>query len=125
MRAADVAAVRAFPELARLVKLREAGWRALWPRTEDRVSVLLGGVPQRVEAVRDWGAGWRDAISIRDRGDVLGIRCFVGVQPPELVWERTGSLTELIDALLGLPAPGERLAPPLVIGSAPALWLPP
>lgn len=124
MRSAEADAVREFPELTRLADLWRAGWLALWPWTEDGVSVLLGGVPVRLEAVRDWGSGWRDAISIRDRGDVLGIRCFVGVEPPDLVWERTGGLTEVIEGLLMLPPPGDRLAPGLVIGRAPALWVP-
>jgi hypothetical protein len=44
--------------------------------------------------------------------------------PPGIVWERTGSLTHVIEELLSLPAPNDRLAPQLLRATCPKLWTP-
>ena len=116
MRHADAAAVRDFPELAGLILLRNSGWLFFPPRTAD-------GELTEVDGFRDWPYGWIDAIRIRSRTDVMALR-IDGHEPPGIVWEQTGNLTQVIDGLLSLPAPDDRSAPRLVRASAPVLWTP-
>lgn len=116
MRQADAAAVRAFPELAGLILLRNAGWLFFPPRTADGELIELDGFLA-------WPDGWTDAIRIRSTTDVMALR-IDGHEPPGVVWERTGSLTQVIDGLVSLPAPGDGSAPRLVRASAPVLWTP-
>ena len=108
------AAVSAFPELARLVVLRRAGWRLTPVHGED-------GEVRVVQGWRGWPGYWTDVIGIRYVTDAQGLRC-----DPEgnRVWERTGGLIEVFDGLLELPAPGEPSAPGLVLGAGPRLWTP-
>lgn len=108
------AAVAAFPELERLVELRHAGWR-LTPvhGTNGEITSVLGA--------RSWPGCWTDVIGIRYVTDAQGLRC----NPAgERVWERTGSLVEVVDGLLELPVPDTGNAPSLVLGTAPTLWTP-
>ncbi|MGZ3141381.1 hypothetical protein ACVDFE_05150 [Lentzea chajnantorensis] len=55
--------------------------------------------------------------------DALGLRSD-GREPPGIVFERTGSLTHVIEGLLSLPALDARFAPRLVRASALELWVP-
>jgi hypothetical protein len=74
-----------------------------------------------------WPAGWRDCIRVRDETDALGLRIRLPADQhnaPEIMWEHAGTLAEVVHELLALPTPGGRLAPTLVIGSAPKLWTP-
>lgn len=112
----DARALAAFPELAALVLIRDAGWSFLPP-------VAVDGAITEIDGFRAWPTGWFDAIRVRSAGDVVGIRTDCG-DPPGIVWERTGGLSEVVEGLLTLPAPGHRLAPRLVIGRASALWTP-
>ncbi len=41
-----------------------------------------------------------------------------------LLWQLDGTLMEVVDGLLALPAPSHPLAPRLVRGRAPKLWTP-
>ncbi|WP_156094458.1 hypothetical protein [Lentzea aerocolonigenes] len=41
-----------------------------------------------------------------------------------IVWQRTGTLREVVHGLLELPAPGTRNAPQLLVARAPGLWTP-
>lgn len=111
-------AVRRYPSLSGLVTIRRAGWRFLPVVMED-------GWPDELDAVKVWPQGWRDGIRVRSESDALGIRVRLN-SPPEIVWERGGTLVEVVGGLLCLPAPGHRLAPRLAVGSAPAgaLWTP-
>ncbi|MCP2257604.1 hypothetical protein LX15_001289 [Streptoalloteichus tenebrarius] len=113
MNATDQAAVDAFPELAHLITLRDGGWRFLPPLVRD-------GRPVEVDGFRQWPGGWRDAIGVRSPRDVIGLR-MTDEEPPGIVWECAGGLGEIVTALLTLPPPGDRLAPRLVVASAPVL----
>ncbi|GGM72421.1 hypothetical protein GCM10012275_48740 [Longimycelium tulufanense] len=108
----DAAAVRAFPELRHLITLRDGGWRFL-------PAPHVGGVPVRIDGFREYPGHW-DAIRVESPVDVLGIR-MTRENPPGLVWERTGSLGEVVTELALLPPPDHRLAPYLVTGTAPLL----
>ena len=112
----DEAAVRAFPALAGLVAIRDAGWQFVHQRVVD-------GVPTEVYGFRLYPDGWHDAIRVRGSTDAMALRVD-GDEPPGIVWERTGSLSVLVESLLRLPAPTQRHAPRLVVASAPVLWVP-
>ncbi|SHG97366.1 hypothetical protein [Streptoalloteichus hindustanus] len=116
MNAFDEAAIEAFPELRHLITLRHCGWRFLPPLVRDGQHVEIDGF-------REWPEGSRDVIGVRSPTEVTGLR-MTGEDPPGIVWERTGSLGEVVLALLSLPAPGDRLAPRRITGSAPRLWTP-
>jgi hypothetical protein len=112
----DEAAVRAFPALAGLVAIRDAGWQFVHQRVVD-------GVPTEVDGFRLYPDGWHDAIRVRGSTDAMALRAD-GDEPPGIVWERTGSLSDVVEGLLSLPAPTQRHAPRLVVASAPVLWVP-
>jgi hypothetical protein len=112
----DDAAIRAFPALAALIAIRDAGWAFVH---RDAV----GGVPTQVDGYRVWPGGWIDAVRVRDEDDAMALRTD-GDEPPGIVWERTGSLTQVVQELLSVPAPGDRLAPRLVKATGPILWTP-
>lgn len=99
----DGAALAEFPELRRLVDLRNAGWRF--------VPVSAEGELVEVRGVRTWPDGWADAIVVRFTDDAAGLRC----DPSGgVVWERVGDLGDVVDGLLALPMPGDPSAPRLV-----------
>ncbi|NKE55414.1 hypothetical protein FXN61_00645 [Lentzea sp. PSKA42] len=116
----DVEAVKLFPSLQHLILIRDAGW--IFLPIDDP------GDPNAVlDAARIWPAGWRDCIRVRAETDALGLRIRVPADQhtaPEIVWERSGTLDEVVHEVLALPAPGSQLAPNLVIGTAPKLWTP-
>ncbi|MFD9734890.1 hypothetical protein [Umezawaea sp. NPDC059074] len=104
--AVDTAAVAAFPEIAMLLVLRDAGWTFL-PRGSD---------PDQLDGFRTWDDGWCDAIRVRSGSDVRAVR----TNPDDhLVWIRTGTLVDVVTELLVLPVPDDSTAPRLVIGSSP------
>jgi hypothetical protein len=113
-------AVQLFPSLQHLVLLREAGWRFLPVEGVDTGGPVLDGVKQ-------WPEGWRDCVRVKDETDALGLRIHVAANAhveSEIVWEFSGTLEETVHELLAMPAPGDRFAPSLTIGSAPKLWTP-
>ncbi|GAA3891966.1 hypothetical protein GCM10022243_66130 [Saccharothrix violaceirubra] len=112
----DEAAVRAFPALTGLVAIRDAGWRFVHHDVVD-------GIPARVDGYRLWPDGWHDALRVHGDSDAMALRAD-GDEPPGIVWERTGSLSDVVEGLMSLPAPTQRFAPRLVVASAPALWTP-
>ncbi|MFL6119838.1 hypothetical protein [Actinophytocola sp.] len=107
------AALAEFPELRRLVDLRNAGWQFL--------PVSADGELVEVRGVRAWPDDWADAIVVRFTTDAAGLRC----DPSGgVVWERAGDLAEVVDGLLALPAPSDPNAPRLVLRTTPGLWTP-
>lgn len=113
-------AVQLFPALRHLLLLREAGWKFLPIENPDADSSVLDGA-------RVWPQGWRDCIRVKDETNTLGLRIHVPADNhtgSEIVWERTGTLEEIVFELMAMPAPGDRHAPNLAIGSAPQLWTP-
>ncbi len=102
------AALAEFPELRRLVDLRNAGWRF--------VPVSADGELVEVRGVRAWPEGWADAIVVRFTNDAAGLRC----DPSGgVVWERAGNLADVVDGLLTLPVPSDPAAPRLVLRRSP------
>jgi hypothetical protein len=111
---ADLAALAVYPQLERLIELREGGGWFFRP-------VQVGGELELLTGARMWPGGWSDAVAIRDLGDARAFRC-----DPDggAVWQREGGLVDVVDALFELPAPGEPGAPRLVKAPAPELWIP-
>lgn len=110
----DIAAVRLYPELLRLILLRDRSlWRFL-PEYRD-------GELELVTGVRVWPDGWTEAIAIRSQDDAKAFRCDPAGGE---VWGREGGLAEVLDGLVDLPAPHARHAPHLVKARAPRLWVP-
>ncbi|HEX7661169.1 MAG TPA: hypothetical protein VF444_16990 [Pseudonocardiaceae bacterium] len=106
-------ALAEFPELRRLIDLKHAGWTFLPTTVDGEVTELHG--------IRGWPQGWADAMRVRYLTDAAAVRCdYTGA----ITWRCEGTLTDVIDGLLCLPAPGDRLAPRLVIDAGPALWTP-
>lgn len=113
-------AVQLFPSLRHLLLLREAGWDFLPVEGPDVDGSVLDGV-------KVWPRGWRDCIRVKEETEALGLRIHVAADAHtenEIVWERSGTIEELVSEFLAMPAPEDRLAPNLVIGSAPRLWTP-
>lgn len=111
----DLRAVVRYPELTRLIALRQSR------RWTFRIERVDGGEVELVAGGRLWSSGWSEAIAVRDVGDVRAFR----LDPSwGEVWSREGGLVEVVDALLELPEPGQAGAPVLVRGPAPRLWLP-
>ena len=113
----DVTAVAlsAYPVLHRLVELKASGWAFV--HRSDAVGV------SQVDAFRAWPGGWLDCLRVLSATDSMGIRTDGG-DPPGLLWERVGDLGDVVDGLITLPAPAERLAPRLVRCAAPQIWTP-
>jgi len=112
-------AIELYPCLKGLALLPDAGWKFLPLRGVANIMAL--------EGFKRWPHGWRDCIRVREETDALGIRIRVPADRhtnPEIVWEYSGTLAEVVERLMTLPAPDTRLAPQLVVGNAPALWTP-
>jgi hypothetical protein len=106
---AEAAALAAFPELRRLIDLRDAGWSFL-PKTD------ADGELVEVRGVRTWpGSGSADAIMVRFTTDAAALRTD---ESGGIVWKREGTLAEIVDGLITLPPPGTPGAPRLVRGYA-------
>lgn len=106
----DAADFAEFPELRKLVDLRDGGWLFV-PRRVD-------GELDRLDAVRTWPDGTADAVMVKYVNDAAALR----IDPDGgLVWIREGTLAEVTDALLTLPPPGTPNAPRFVRGVAPPL----
>jgi hypothetical protein len=110
-------ALRLFPSLRSLVLLRDAAW----------VFLPVDDADAKLDGCRSWAEGWRDCIRVNSETDALGLRIRIPADQhskPEIVSEFAGTLIEVVEHLLALPAPDSRLAPSLAIGSAPLLWIP-
>jgi hypothetical protein len=104
----QAAALTEYPELQRLIDLRGAGWMFL--------PTVVDGELVEVHGVRTWPEGWADALRVRYTTDAAGLRNdYTG----GVTWQREGTLAEVIDGLIALPAPSDRLAPRLVIARRP------
>ena len=109
----DDAAVAAYPALAGIICLREAGWTFVHRDVID-------DVPTTVEGFRLWPGGWMDVVRVLGDAEAMALRTD-GSEPPGIVWERTGTLADITDALRSLPAPDHHLAPRLVRATGPIL----
>jgi hypothetical protein len=118
MNDAERAAFATHRVLRLLAALRDRGGWRFTHREQDGDVVLINGI-------RVWPHGWADALGVLAETDAQATR----VNPDgELVWERTGDLTYVLEGLLELPAPNAPRAPHLVLRStrrsAPELWIP-
>ncbi len=95
--------------------LRRAGFGFVHHR--DEVGELAA-----VQAVRVH-AGLIETVLIHGEHEALAARCRDEPRPAVL-WHLSGSTTEVIAALLGLPAPGTRNAPSLAGPTPSGLWIP-
>ena len=111
-------AIRAYPELAYLGVIRDAGWR--FRHLTDDDGTLYGLV-----GARHW-PGHTDALWIYGRTDTHAVRLLTDAPGARggLVWERSGALANTAAALLELPAPGHPGAPALIRALAPSLLNP-
>jgi len=109
---AKKAALRDYPEFAHtLIPAMRVDWKF----------VPAGVLCRDFRGFRLWDDYWADAVSIRSASDAYGLR----IDPAGMrVWSRTGTLTQVMRALLELPPPHDPRAPRLAIGYAPALILP-
>ena len=106
-------ALTEFPELRRLIDLKQTGWVFLPTAVDGEVIEIHG--------VRVWPEGWADALRVRYTTDAAAVRCD---HSAAITWQRECTLTEVVDGLICLPAPGDRLAPRLAIAAGPRLWRP-
>ncbi|MGH3677420.1 MAG: hypothetical protein ACRDU5_17115 [Mycobacterium sp.] len=112
---ADRASLALYPELGKLITLRDNGRWQFMPK------IQRGGV-ELVAGFAVWlPEGWTDAIALANRDDAKAYRCDPAGGE---VWGREGGLAEVLDALTELPAPHEPGAPRLVKGKARRLWVP-
>ncbi|WP_297538039.1 hypothetical protein [Amycolatopsis sp.] len=107
------AALAEFPELLRLIDLHDAGWMFL-PTLDSEGQVV------EMHGVRTWPEGWADALRVRYTTDARGLRTD---HTGGITWQRDGTLNEIVDGLITLPAPSDRLAPRLVVAQTSMLRL--
>lgn len=91
----DDDAIAAFPELRRLVRLRDANWTFTPARDDAGQLIQLNGV-------RDWPGGQADAVRIRFTNDAAAIRLD---RDGTVLWTCEGALVDVVDSLLALPPP--------------------
>jgi hypothetical protein len=111
----DAEAVRLYPELQALITIRATGWifRGLM---ENGQPVGIAGSYSRQQ--------YTDALFIFDRTNVSAARILGDADGGGCVWSKEASdLQEVVHELLGLPDPGNRGAPHLVMRSS-LLWTP-
>lgn len=109
----NAAAFASFPDLQRLVELRAGDWEfGHW---------YDSGVLTKIVAWREWPDGSADALRVRYTNDAAGRRT-----DPDggVVWEHEGTLADVVNGLLELPAPDAPSAPRLVQASTSWPWTP-
>lgn len=107
---------RRYPQLERLIDLIEARW--LFMNQCDDI-----GQAVQIDGFRCWPDMVTDTICIRSDTDAKGCRTLGDEY--DIVAEFTGTLDDVVNALLALPAPNAPNAPRLVKGTAPRrLWTP-
>lgn len=103
-------ALAEFPQLRRLLQLRAAGWSFLPIRDDNGELAELRGI-------RMWPGGYADALRLRYVTDAAAVRFD---HTGGLLWQRTGTLTDVTDGLLDLP-PDHPGAPRLVSATVPRM----
>jgi hypothetical protein len=115
MTESDRRAVALYPELQRLIDIRELGW-VFRVEPAGQLIVVKGLYLHTVGMVY-----WADMLEIRALTDAAAVR----LNPDrEVVWNVTGSLVDIIDGLCQLPHPSSPGAPRLVLGRVDRLWVP-
>jgi hypothetical protein len=100
--------------LATLANLVQAGWKF--------TPTYVDGDLEQLSGVRTWpGSDWSDGLMVLSPTDAKALR----TDPAGgVVWQRTGTVTEVGEALLDLPHPDAPGAPRLVKATVPRLWTP-
>jgi hypothetical protein len=111
----EMAAVTLYPELIRIIEMRQSGGWVFQPVVVDTAVELLAG--WRVWLL----GGWSDAVTIRSQTDAKAFRCNAD---GGTVWKLEGTLNDVVDGLIDLPTPDAPHAPKLVLGRRPTLWIP-
>ncbi|GAA3561415.1 hypothetical protein GCM10022222_51500 [Amycolatopsis ultiminotia] len=106
----ELAAFVEFPELRHLPDPRRAGWLFV---TETEHDGEIAGVM----AAERWPEGSADVFAFKGLCNAMGLH-----RAPDhsLRRERSGGIAEVVDALLALPAPTDRLAPSRALRRGPA-----
>lgn len=105
----DAPALAEFPQLGRLVELCAAGW--LFLRVRDGAGELT-----ELRGVRLWPGGYADALRLRYVTDATAVRCD---HTGGVLWQRSGTLVDVCDGLLSLPAPDRPGAARMVTATVP------
>ncbi|TKG58110.1 hypothetical protein FCN18_38420 [Prauserella endophytica] len=91
----DAEAVQAYPQLQRLIDLREAGWTFVHRFTD-------AGELRQINGMYAWPDGHVDGVRIRATTEAAAVR-WNGAG--RVLWEKDGGLVEVVDGLLALPVP--------------------
>lgn len=109
------AALAAYPDLQRLIDMRDAGW------TFTLVDGSDGAEVKGLYVWRTTTKPWGDMVQIRNIDDAAAVR----LNPlREMVWGYEGTMSGAVNELLELPHPESRNAPKLAIGTLRGLWTP-
>jgi hypothetical protein len=111
----EAEALSLFPELRELITIRRVGWvfRPVGNREAQDLVGIVGSYTRR---------RYTDALWIYDRTTVIGVRVLQADYGGGCVWRKDdGGLVDVVQELLALPEPDDRLAPKLV---KPRLWTP-
>lgn len=108
-------AVRRYPRLRDLQTLMDLDWRFIHHEDPD-------GKPLHLDGFLCWPDGvTTDALSVHSETNAFGVRT---IGESDIVWQLIGTLPDVIEGLLQLPAPHEPNAPHLVIANGSPLWTP-
>jgi hypothetical protein len=115
MTESDRRAVALYPELQKLIDIRELGWVFRVEPAEDLI-VVKGMYLHKVGMVH-----WADMLEIRALTDAVTVR----LNPDrDVVWNVTGTLVDIVDGLIQLPHPSSPFAPRLILSKVSTLWVP-
>jgi hypothetical protein len=115
MTESDRRAVALYPELQRLIDIRELGWVFRVEPTADLL-VVKGLYLHKAGMVY-----WADMLEIRALTDAAAVR----LNPDrDVVWNVTGTLVDIVDGLIQLPHPSSPFAPRSVLSKVNTLWVP-
>lgn len=111
----DAEALAECPQLAGVVRLRDAGWKPM------ATAYAEDGERDALRLYYLWDDGTMDLLIVRSDTQAIAVRLIPG-PPPARIWDRIGGLEEVAAAVLELPEPSARHAPKLVIGRADPAW---
>lgn len=94
MATTDASALQTFPELQHLIDLRAAGWTFVHLHDDH-------GQVRQINGVHEDPAGDHiDGVRVRDVTDAAAVRW---ARDGRILWEKEGSLAEVVTGLLSLP----------------------
>lgn len=104
--------LRLTPNVRHVTMLRDAGWGFVHRRND--AGELVG-----IDCYRRWAGRYVDGIVIKSDTDAAAMRMIATdpPDPPNLIWDKSGSLAEVVTAVLSLPAPSSQTTPLLVVAA--------